>query len=45
MIRVKRLLGFCLADEMTCWPVSARAGSVTNKYPSLIEPTAVNAPA
>ena len=28
------------ADEMVCWPVSARVGNVTNNDPSLIEPDA-----
>jgi len=26
------------ADEMICWPVSARVGNVNNNDPSLIEP-------
>jgi hypothetical protein len=26
------------AEEMTCWPVSARVGNVRNNDPSLIEP-------
>jgi hypothetical protein len=28
------------AEEMTCWPVSARVGYVKNNDPSLIEPIA-----
>jgi putative SOS response-associated peptidase YedK len=28
------------AEEMTCWPVSARVGNVKNNDPSLIEPVA-----
>jgi putative SOS response-associated peptidase YedK len=28
------------AEEMTCWPVSARVGNVKNNDPSLIEPIA-----
>jgi putative SOS response-associated peptidase YedK len=27
----------CPADEITCWPVSPRVGSVKNNDPSLIE--------
>jgi putative SOS response-associated peptidase YedK len=26
------------AEDMTCWPVSARVGNVKNNDPSLIEP-------
>jgi putative SOS response-associated peptidase YedK len=29
------------ADDMTCWPVSARVGNVKNNDPSLIEPVTV----
>jgi hypothetical protein len=38
--RLKALLAPYPAEEMTCWPVSARVGNVKNKDPSLIEPIA-----
>jgi putative SOS response-associated peptidase YedK len=31
------------AEEMSCWPVSARVGNVKNNDPSLIEPIAAAA--
>ena len=37
---LKALLAPYPAEEMTCWPVSARVGSVRNNDPSLIEPIA-----
>jgi putative SOS response-associated peptidase YedK len=36
--RLKALLGPYPAEEMTCWPVSTRVGSVKNNDPNLIEP-------
>jgi putative SOS response-associated peptidase YedK len=36
--QLKALLAPCPSDEMICWPVSARVGSVKNNDPSLIEP-------
>jgi putative SOS response-associated peptidase YedK len=38
--RLKALLSPYPSDEMTCWPVSSRVGSVKNNDPSLIEPIA-----
>ena len=38
--RLKALLAPYPAEEMTCWPVSTRVGSVKNNDPSLIEPIA-----
>ena len=35
---LKYLLATHPAEEMTCWPVSTRVGSVKNNDPSLIEP-------
>jgi hypothetical protein len=43
--RLKALLTPYPAEEMTCWRVSARVGSVRNNDASLIEPIAVNEPA
>jgi putative SOS response-associated peptidase YedK len=43
--QLKSLLAPYPAEEMTCWPVSARVGNVRNNDPSLIEPIAVNEPA
>jgi putative SOS response-associated peptidase YedK len=40
---LKALLAPYLADEMICWPVSARVGNVRNNDASLIEPLAVMA--
>jgi len=40
-VRLKALLAPYPAEEMTCWPVSARVGNVKNNDPSLIEPIAV----
>ena len=37
---LKALLAPYPSEEMTCWPVSARVGSVKNNDPSLIEPIA-----
>jgi len=37
---LKALLAPFPSDEMTCWPVSARVGSVKNNDASLIEPIA-----
>ena len=37
----KALLAPYPAEEMSCWPVSARVGNVKNNDPSLIEPIAV----
>jgi putative SOS response-associated peptidase YedK len=37
---LKALLTPYPSDEMTCWPVSARVGSIKNNDPSLIEPVA-----
>ena len=34
---LKALLAPCPSEEMTCWPVSARVGSVKNNDPSLVE--------
>jgi putative SOS response-associated peptidase YedK len=39
--RLKALLAPYLSEEMTCWPVSTRVGSVKNNDPSLIEPVAI----
>ena len=39
--QLKALLVPYPAEEMTCWPVSARVGNVKNNDPSLIEPIAV----
>jgi len=38
--RLKSLLAPYPDDDMICWPVSARVGSVKNNDPSLIEPIA-----
>ena len=38
--QLKSLLAPYPSDEMTCWPVSPRVGSVKNNDPSLIEPLA-----
>jgi putative SOS response-associated peptidase YedK len=38
--RLKSLLAPYPADDMICWPVSARVGNVKNNNPSLIEPIA-----
>jgi putative SOS response-associated peptidase YedK len=38
---LKALLAPYSADDMICWPVSARVGSVKNNDPSLIEPIAL----
>jgi putative SOS response-associated peptidase YedK len=38
--QLKALLTPYPAEEMTCWPVSARVGNVRNNDPSLIEPMA-----
>jgi len=38
--QLKALLAPYPADEMICWPVSARVGNVKNNDPSLIEPIA-----
>jgi putative SOS response-associated peptidase YedK len=35
---LKALLAPYSSDEMMCWPVSARVGSVKNNDPTLIEP-------
>jgi putative SOS response-associated peptidase YedK len=40
--QLKGLLAPYPAEEMTCWPVSARVSNVKNNDPSLIEPIAVN---
>jgi putative SOS response-associated peptidase YedK len=32
--------GPCPADDLICWPVSARVGNVRNNDSSLIEPVA-----
>jgi putative SOS response-associated peptidase YedK len=45
MSRFRTLLAPYPSEEMTCWPESARVGSVRNNHPSLIEPIAVNEPA
>jgi putative SOS response-associated peptidase YedK len=42
--QLKVLLAPYPSEEMTCWPVSARVGSVKNNDPSLIEPITVNEP-
>jgi putative SOS response-associated peptidase YedK len=39
--RLKVLLAPYPAEEMTCWAVSTRVGSVKNNDPSLIEPIAL----
>jgi putative SOS response-associated peptidase YedK len=39
--RLKTLLAPYPAEQMTCWPVSARVGNVKNNDPSLIEPVAL----
>jgi putative SOS response-associated peptidase YedK len=36
--QLKVLLASYPADDMICWPVSARVGNVKNNDPSLIEP-------
>jgi putative SOS response-associated peptidase YedK len=36
--QLKALLAPCPADDMICWPVSARVGNVRNNDSSLIEP-------
>ena len=38
--RLKALLAPYPADDMICWPVSVRVGSVRNNDSSLIEPVA-----
>jgi putative SOS response-associated peptidase YedK len=38
---VKALLAPYPAEDMVCWPVSARVGNVRNNDSSLIEPVAV----
>jgi putative SOS response-associated peptidase YedK len=38
--QLKALLAPYPSDEMICWPVSTRVGSVKNNDPSLIEPLA-----
>ena len=35
--QLKALLAPYPAEEMTCWPVTARVGNVKNNDPSLIE--------
>jgi putative SOS response-associated peptidase YedK len=40
--RLKSLLAPYPSDEMVCWPVSTRVGSVKNNDPSLIEPLAAS---
>ena len=40
MPQLKALLAPYPADEMICWPVSARVGNVRNNDPGLIEPIA-----
>jgi putative SOS response-associated peptidase YedK len=40
---LKLLLAPYPADEMICWPVSARVGNVRNNDASLIEPLAAMA--
>ena len=42
--QLKAMLAPYPAEEMTCWPVSARVGNVKNNDPSLIEPIAVGGP-
>jgi len=37
---LRSLLAPYPSDAMTCWPVSARVGSVKNNDPGLIEPIA-----
>jgi putative SOS response-associated peptidase YedK len=39
--QLKSLLGPYPSDEMACWPISARVGSVKNNDVSLIEPVVV----
>jgi putative SOS response-associated peptidase YedK len=41
--QLKALLAPYPSEEMTCWPVSQRVGSVKNNDPSLIEPIALGA--
>ena len=36
--QLKAMLAPYPSDRMTCWPVSARVGSVKNNDPSLVEP-------
>jgi putative SOS response-associated peptidase YedK len=36
----KALLAPYPSEEMICWPIDARAGSVKNNDPTLIEPIA-----
>jgi putative SOS response-associated peptidase YedK len=36
--QLKSLLGPYASEEMICWPISARAGSVRNNDASLVEP-------
>lgn len=38
---LKELLAPYPAEEMRCWPVSARIGNVRNNDPSLVEPIAL----
>ena len=38
--QLKALLASYSADDMICWPVSARVGNVNNNDPSLVEPVA-----
>jgi putative SOS response-associated peptidase YedK len=40
--QLKALLAPYTSEEMICWPVSARVGSVKNNDPSLIEPVAAS---
>src|SRR5215472_10152975 len=44
-LQLKDLLAPYPSTEMTCWPVNTRVGNVKNDDPSLIEPSAVDAPA
>ena len=41
--RLKDLRAPYPAEEMACWPVSARVGNVKNNDASLIEPVALGA--
>jgi putative SOS response-associated peptidase YedK len=38
--QLKAMVAPLPSEEMTCWPVSTRVGSVKNNDPSLIEPVA-----
>jgi putative SOS response-associated peptidase YedK len=40
--QIKAPLGPYPAEDMVCWPVSARVGNVKNDDPGLVEPIVLN---